>query len=72
MSLFNLFSEKVILKIGDIITEFDGKKMADDQNTALATLVNNKKVGDSVTVKYWRDKSENTISVKLEKRPDGQ
>jgi len=62
-------AEKAGIKIGDIITEFDGKRMADDTVTALATLVNNKKVGDSVTVKYWRDKVENTISVKLEKRP---
>jgi len=65
-------AEKAGIKTGDIITEFDGKKMADDTSTALATLVNNKKVGDSVTVKYWRDNKENTISVKLDKRPEGQ
>jgi hypothetical protein len=29
--------------VGDIITEIDGKKLADEKNTALSTYVNRKK-----------------------------
>ncbi len=41
------------LQPGDILTEFDGHKITEDAN--LARLVNDKKVGDKVKVKYWRD-----------------
>ncbi len=61
-------AEKAGIKVGDIITEIDGKKLADDKNTVLATYINNKKIGDTVTVKVWRDKKEETVQVRLEKR----
>ncbi len=50
------------LQTGDIITEFDGQKTKD---TELSTLINGKKVGDQVTIKYWRDGSEKTLQVTL-------
>jgi len=56
------------IKQGDIITEIDGKKLTDDQNTSLATYINKKKIGDSVSVKIWRDNKEQEIMVKLEKK----
>lgn len=61
-------AEKVGLKQGDIITEIDGKKMDDDQNTSLVNIVNQKKIGDTVVVKYIRNNVEQSVDVKLEKR----
>jgi S1-C subfamily serine protease len=56
------------VKVGDIIVEIDGKKLADEKNTSLATLINQKKVGDTISLKVWRDDKQQSISVKLEKR----
>lgn len=42
------------LQTGDILIEFDGDKITDEAN--LASLVNDKKVGDKVKIKYWRNK----------------
>lgn len=62
-------SEKAGVKIGDIITEIDGKKLADDPAAAgLATLINKKKIGESVKLKIWRDGKEMEVEVRLEKR----
>ena len=61
-------SDKAGVKVGDIITEIDGKKLADEKNTSLATLINKKKIGDSVKLKIWRDGKEMEMNVKLEKR----
>lgn len=63
-------AEKAGIKMGDIVTEIDGKKLADDKNTVLATYINNKKIGDTVTVKVWRDKKEESVQVMLEKRSE--
>ncbi len=59
---------KAGIKVGDIITEIDGQKLVDGKDTSLATMVNRKKVGDSLKVKYWRDGKDATVEVKLEKR----
>ncbi len=61
-------AEKAGIKVGDIITEIDGKKLADDKNTVMATYINKKKIGDEVTIKIWREKKEEEIRVKLEKK----
>jgi len=61
-------AEEAGIKAGDIITEIDGKKLADDKNTVLATYINKKKIGDNVSVKIWRDKEEITLKVVLEKK----
>jgi S1-C subfamily serine protease len=62
-------AEKAGIKVGDIITEIDGKKLSDEEkDTSLATIVNKKKIGDSITVKYYRDNKEETVTVKLEKK----
>jgi len=61
-------AETAGIKQGDIITEIDGKKLADDVNTSLATFINKKKIGDSVSVKIWRDNKEQEVTVKLEKK----
>ena len=61
-------ADKSGIKVGDIIVEIDGKKLADDKNTVMATYINKKKIGDKVRVKVWRDKEEIDFEVKLEKR----
>lgn len=67
--LANSPAEKAGIKTGDILIEIDGKKLADSpQTTTLATFINNKKIGDNVTVKLWRDDKEQTVTVKLEKK----
>lgn len=66
-------AEKAGVKSGDIITAFDGQKI-DDQDNQLATLISKKKVGDSISLKLWRDDgngngSETTVQVTLETAP---
>jgi len=55
------------LQEGDIILEFEGKKL--DENTNLASLIREKKVGDSVTLKFLRNGQERTTTLKLEEMP---
>ena len=62
-------AEKAGIKVGDILVEIDSKKLADSpQSTSLASFINNKKIGDSVSVKLWREDKEKTLTVKLEKK----
>lgn len=51
----------------DIIVEIDGIRLSEeDQN--LASIINQKKIGDTVNLKIWRDTKEITLSIKLEKK----
>lgn len=61
-------AEKVGLKVGDIITEIDGQKMVDVEDTSIAGIINHKKIGDIVKIKYYRDNKETEVEAKLEKR----
>lgn len=61
-------AEKAGVKAGDMITEIDGKKLSDEKNTVLSTYINTRKIGDSITLKIWREKKEIEIKVKLEKK----
>jgi len=47
---------------GDILVEFDGVKVKDEN---LAALINSKKIGDTVTVVYWREDRQETKQVRL-------
>jgi S1-C subfamily serine protease len=47
----------------DIITKFDGEKL--DENNELASLINQKKVGDRVELEYWRDGQTKNTAVTL-------
>lgn len=60
-------ADKAGIKIGDIITQIDGKKLNDEKNSSVVTIVNKKKIGDEVEVKVYRDKGEQSFIVKLEK-----
>lgn len=66
--LANSPGEKAGVKEGDIIVEIDGKKLADDKNTTLATYINKKKIGEEVSLKIWRDKKYMELKVVLEKK----
>jgi len=62
-------AEETGLRQGDIITKFDGKTV--DENTdSIASLVSQKKIGDTVTVEYWREKKTYTATATLKKSTD--
>ncbi|MDD2225034.1 MAG: trypsin-like peptidase domain-containing protein [Candidatus Shapirobacteria bacterium] len=61
-------AKKAGIKIGDIITEIDGEKLTDSDNGDLVKTINNKKIGDVIKVKIYRDKTEQIINVTLEKK----
>ena len=59
-------AQKAGLEAQDIITEFDGTKVKGDDEQTLAKMILQKKVGDSVPIKYWRNKKIKTTSLKVE------
>ena len=61
-------AEKSGIKTGDIITEIDGKKMDEAKDTSVVEAVNQKKIGDTLKIKYFRDKTETEVEVRLEKK----
>jgi len=48
-------AEKAGIEVEDIIIEFDGKKVKGDNDQSLAALILEKKVGDNVVLKIWRN-----------------
>ena len=68
--LENSPAQKAGLKAGDIITEVDGNKLVEMEDTSIAGIVNQKKIGDTIKVKYFRDKKETEVEVKLEKKTE--
>ncbi|GIW62547.1 MAG: hypothetical protein KatS3mg090_0373 [Patescibacteria group bacterium] len=56
---------KAGIKAGDIITEFEGQRLTDTDDRTLAQLILKKKVGDTVTLKIWRNGKTITISLRL-------
>lgn len=61
-------AQKAGLVAGDVITEIDGTKLADNTTFSIADYINKKKIGDSVTLVFWRNNKQQTVSVKLEKK----
>jgi len=61
-------AEKAGVKIGDIITEIDGKKLSDEKAQPLANYINTKKIGDNISIKLFRDNKEMSLMAKLEKK----
>ena len=51
----------------DVITSVDGIKMSGTDESSVAKVVADKKIGDSVSVTYWRNGEEKTITLILEK-----
>ena len=46
-------AEEAGVKAGDIITELDGQTLKDDQAN-LAEMINKKKIGDKISLTFWR------------------
>lgn len=62
-------ADKAGLKTGDIITEVDSKKITDtSKDTFVVEIINQKKIGDTLKIKYFRDKTDTEVEVKLEKK----
>ncbi len=55
------------IKVGDLVTAIDGTKLF--RRNQLATQMENKKVGDEVTLEVLRDDTPLTFKIKLGKRP---
>jgi len=55
------------LKSGDVITEFNGKKIEDP--AALARAVGVAKPGDATKLTVWRDRQQKTMDIKLGETP---
>jgi putative serine protease PepD len=60
-------AEAAGLKVGDVITAVDGKKVT--SSSALQSAIDARRPGDTVTVTYTRSGSEKTAQVKLGTRP---
>lgn len=57
-------AENAGLEEGDIITKIDNTRVAGDDGE-VAKIISKKKVGDTVTVTYWRDEKESTVTATL-------
>jgi len=60
-------AQKAGIEVGDIITQIDDQSLADEK-AELAKIINQKKVGEEVKLKIWRQKEEVIIKLKLEPR----
>ncbi|NTV30841.1 PDZ domain-containing protein [candidate division WWE3 bacterium] len=59
---------KAGIKVNDVIISIDGTAI--NENNLLADFIQHKKVGDQITVKYWRNGSEQETKITLEGAPD--
>lgn len=57
------------LKEGDIVTYLDKKKLAGD-DASLVKIINQKKVGDQIEIRYWREGETIAVTVKLTAREE--
>jgi S1-C subfamily serine protease len=55
------------LEEGDIITRLDGKRIAEGESD-IAEIVNQKRVGDTIEIEYWRGGEERSASAELGER----
>lgn len=63
-------ADKAGIEIGDVIIEFDGKKV--ESSSHLQTLVGNSEVGEKKEVKVIRNGKEKILEVKLSERPESE
>jgi serine protease Do len=63
-------AEKAGLKNGDVILEFDGKKVSDSRHLKL--MVARTKPGESAPIKILRDGEEETLTVKVKELPGSE
>lgn len=60
-------AEKAGLKVGDVITKFDGKDVKSIEE--LNELKNTHKIGDKISLTYTRNGEEKTVEIVLEEQP---
>jgi len=63
-------ADKAGIVENDIILEMDGKKLTSENS--LATLIRNKKVGDSVVLKVMSKGKNRVVNIKLEAMPQAE
>lgn len=56
-------AQKGGLEVGDIVTKIDNQEI--NAENKVSEIVQSKKVGDSVSIEYWRDGNTKTINVSL-------
>lgn len=61
-------ADKAGLKANDVITQIDGQKV--NAKNELAVEISKKKVGDTISITYWRDGNTNTTSATLSSAPN--
>jgi serine protease Do len=61
-------AEKAGIQAGDIITEFDGKKLEGPQDLQRAVAAT--QPGRGVPMTLWRDKASKTVEIKITETPD--
>lgn len=61
-------ADKAGIKVGDIITQFDGKKLT--ETDSLSKAIRDKKVGDRVAVTVWRDGETKEMNLDLGEAPN--
>jgi putative serine protease PepD len=59
-------AEKAGLAPDDVITKIDGVKVSGTDEQSIVKVLLDKKIGQSVSVTYWRGGRENTANVTLE------
>ena len=57
-------ADKAGMQKGDIIIKIDNQRIA-GADGEIAKLIGQKKVGDTITVTYWRESKESTVTVTL-------
>lgn len=60
-------ADRAGVKVGDIITQFDGQKLTEDNS--LSNIIRGKKVGDSVKIRIFRDGKTLDVSATLGEAP---
>jgi serine protease Do len=65
-------ADKAGLKVNDVIVKFDGQDITDNQQ--LVDAIHKAKVGQAVSITYWRDSQEQSIEITLTEstNPQGQ
>ena len=58
-------AEQAGIEVEDIIIEFAGKKVKDNKENSLANLILERKVGETVSLKVWRNGEIKTLNVIL-------
>lgn len=63
-------ADKAGIEKGDIITQIDGQNLTESDNADLIKILNKKKIGDLIEIKFWRNEQEKVVKTVLEKRVD--